>query len=188
MASETEPDDDRDDPDNNVSGPASTEDVFLDIMSNFAASVTVVTSTHDGRDHGLTVSAFTSVSLDPPLVLVCVNYRSHSLEPMRESGGFTVNLLREAKGDVAMRFASKDDDKFDDLAILRPTFEAAGPGLPEQSYAILECRTIEAVKAGDHFIFVGHVEHAIRVDPGPPLMYWRRGFRTFDQGEDKPEE
>lgn len=161
---------------------ASTEDVFLDIMSNFAASVTVVTSTHDGRDHGLTVSAFTSVSLDPPLVLVCVDYRSHSLEAMRAAGGFTVNLLREGTGDLAMSFASKGDDKFDDIAVIRPRYEEAGPGLPEHSYAVLECRTVDSIDAGDHLIFIGHVEYAARVDPGAPLIYWQRGFSKLKPG------
>lgn len=149
-------------------------------MSNSAAGVTVVTSTYDGVDHGLTVSAFTSVSLDPPLVLVCIDYRSQSIEPIRAAGGFTVNMLREGAGEVAMTFASKDEDKFDDVTVIRPTFQSAGPGIPEQSYALLECRTVESVAAGDHMIFIGHVEHAVRVDPGAPLIYWRRGFARLE--------
>jgi len=157
-------------------GRTATQDAFLDIMSNFAASVTVVTSRHDGRHHGLTVSAFTSVSLDPPLVLVCIDHRSHSMDAMRGAGGFTVNMLREGTGDVAMRFASKEDDKFAGLATLEPEYDGAGPGLPEHAYAILECSTVESVDAGDHLIFIGQVETARRVDPGAPLMYWRRRF------------
>lgn len=156
------------------------QETFLDIMSNFAAGVTVVTSTHDGVDHGLTVSAFTSVSLDPPLVLVCIDFRSHSMEPIRAAGGFTVNILREGAGEVAMKFASKDEDKFDDVAVIRPTLESAGPGIPEHSYALLECRTVESVAAGDHMIFIGHVEHAVRVGPCSPLVYWQRGFATLE--------
>ena len=156
------------------------EQVFLDIMSNFAASVTVVTSTHDGRDHGLTVSAFTSVSLDPPLILVCIDRRSHSLSAMQAAGGFTVNLLREGTGEVAMKFASKDDDKFSDFAVRRPDYELAGPSLPEHAYAVLECRTTDVADAGDHLVFFGHVEHAARLDPGAPLVYWRRKFAALD--------
>ncbi len=160
-----------------------TQDAFLDIMSNFAASVTVVTSRHHGRDHGLTVSAFTSVSLDPPLVLVCIDHRSHSMDAMRGAGGFTVNMLREGTGEVAMRFASKEEDKFGDLAVREPEYGEAGLGLPEHAYAVLECRTVESVDAGDHLIFIGHVETAQRVDPGAPLMYWRRRFAEI-RGEE----
>ena len=125
------------------------------------------------------MSAFASVSLDPLLILVCIEYRSHSLEAMRHAEGFTVNMLRQGMGEVAMRFASKDDEKFDGLATLRPSYEAAGPLLPEQSYAILECRTVDILDAGDHMVFIGHVENAARVDPGSPLLYWRRGFHNI---------
>ena len=158
------------------------QESILDIMSNFAASVTVVTSTFEGRDHGLTVSAYTSVSLDPPLILVCIEHKAHSLEAMLGAGGFTVNIMREGTGDIAMKFASKDDDKFEGLSIIRPGNDVAGPGLPEQAYAILECRTVNTVEAGDHVIFLGHVDKATRVDPGAPLVYWRRGFKTVNPG------
>ncbi len=152
------------------------QETILDIMSNFAASVTVVTSTHQGRDHGLTVSAFTSVSLDPPLVLVCIDRRANSRDAIRAAGGFTVNLLRDGTGDAAMKFAAKDDDKFSGFAVRSPEFELAGPLLPEQSYATLECRTVESVDGGDHLIVIGAVEVARRIDPAAPLVYWRRGF------------
>ena len=84
------------------------QDVFRDIMSNFAASVTVVTGHTQGWHHGLTVSAFTSVSLDPPLVLICIDHASQSIKALRAAEGFTVNMLREGTGQVALRFASKD--------------------------------------------------------------------------------
>lgn len=155
---------------------AEIQEALKDIMSNFAASVTVVTSRHDGRDHGLTVSAFTSVSLDPPLVLVCIDNGSHSLDAMKAAPGFTVNMIREGLGDAAMKFASKDDDKFSSFATREPVYEGAGLTLPEQSFAVLECRTTQAVDAGDHIVFIGEVVNASRIDPGAPLMYWRRRF------------
>ena len=156
--------------------PPDIQTAIKDIMSNFAASVTVVTSRSEGRDHGLTVSAFTSVSLEPPLILVCVEYSSHSLAAMRAASGFTVNMLREGMGDLAMTFASKDEDKFSGISTIEPVFEGAGLALPEASFAILECQTMEVIEAGDHAVFLGQVQHASRVDPGAPLMYWRRRF------------
>ena len=158
---------------------ASIQDLFRDIMSNFAASVTVVTSCTGERHHGLTVSAFTSVSLDPPLVLICIDHSSHSIEALRIAEGFTVNMLREGTARVALRFASKDPDKFEGLAVTRPDYEGAGLRLPEDSYACLECRTVEFVEAGDHTIFIGHVEQAALYDPARPLLYWQRDFRRI---------
>ena len=155
------------------------QDVFRDIMSNFAASVTVVTGHTQGWHHGLTVSAFTSVSLDPPLVLICIDHASQSIKALRAAEGFTVNMLREGTGQVALRFASKATDKFSGLAVRPPTYEGAGLCLPEQSYASLECRKVEFVEAGDHTIFIGHVEHAVRYDPARPLLYWQRDFRRI---------
>ena len=129
-------------------------------MSNFAGSVTVVTGHTEGWYHGLTVSAFTSVSLDPPLVLICVDHSSQSIKALRAAEGFTVNMFREGTGQVALRFASKATDKLAGLVVEQPKHEAAGLCLPEESYASLECRTVESVEAGDHTIFIGHVEHA----------------------------
>lgn len=155
------------------------QSLFRDIMSNFAASVTVVTSFSDERHHGLTVSAFTSVSLDPPLVLICIDHSTHSIAALRVAGGFTVNMLREGTAEVAMKFASKDPDKFAGLAVVPPAYDGAGLRLPEQSYACLECRTVESLEAGDHTIFIGHVETAVRYGPARPLLYWQRGFRRL---------
>ena len=158
---------------------AAFQDLFRDIMSNFAASVTVVTSFSGERHHGLTVSAFTSVSLDPPLILICIDHSSHSTGALRVAGGFTVNMLREGTAEMALKFASKHPDKFAGLAAVAPEHEGAGLRLPEQSYACLECRTLEMVEAGDHTIFIGHVENAIRYDPARPLLYWQRDFRRI---------
>lgn len=160
--------------------PGGFQDLFREVMSNFAASVTVVTSFSDQRHHGLTVSAFTSVSLDPPLVLICIDHSSHSIAALRVAGGFTVNMLREGTADVATRFASKDPDKFAGLAVVSPSYEGAGLRLPEHSYACLECRTVKSLEAGDHTIFIGHVETAVRYDPARPLLYWQRDFRRLN--------
>ena len=159
--------------------PPPLQDLFRDIMSNFAASVTVVTGHTHGWHHGLTVSAFTSVSLEPPLILICIDHASQSIKALRASEGFTVNMIREEAGQLAMRFASKATDKFSGLAVRQPTYEQAGLCLPEQSYASLECRKVEFIEAGDHTIFIGHVEHAVLYDSARPLLYWQRDFRRI---------
>ena len=148
-------------------------------MVHFAASVTVVTGHTEGWHHGLTVSAFTSVSLDPPVVLICIDHSSQSIKALRAAEGFTVNMFREGTGQVALRFASKVTDKFAGLVVEQPKHGAAGLCLPEESYASLECRTVESVEAGDHTIFVGHVEHANLYASARPLLYWQRRFRRI---------
>lgn len=162
-----------------ISNPDRFQDTFRDIMANFAASVTVVTSSAEDRHHGLTVSAFTSVSLEPPLVLICVDHASHSIEALRAAEGFTVNMLREGTAEVATTFASKNPDKFEGLEATGPEFEGAGLLLPEQSYACLECRTVKFLKAGDHTVFIGQVKHAVLCNPARPLLYWQRDFRRL---------
>ena len=162
-----------------TASPNSFQDLFRDIMSNFAASVTVVTSFAEDRHHGLTVSAFTSVSLDPPLILICIDHASHSIGALRAAGGFTVNMLREGTAEVATKFASKDPDKFSGLVTRRPGYREAGLVLPAESYAALECRTVDFLEAGDHTVFIGHVERASCYRPAKPLLYWHRDFRRL---------
>lgn len=159
-------------------------DFFLGVMRNVAASVTVVTATHEGRHHGLTVSAFASVSLDPPLVLVCIDKRSTSLPAIELSGGFTVNFLAGHATDVAMHFASKDEDKFAAIAHRAPTVGVAGPWLPDHVYAYFECETAETIDAGDHDVLIGRVLYGERVNLGQPLVYWDRGFVDLVRPDD----
>jgi flavin reductase (DIM6/NTAB) family NADH-FMN oxidoreductase RutF len=151
-------------------------DFFLGVMRNVAASVTVVTASHQGRHHGLTVSAFSSVSLEPPLVLVCIDKQSTSLPAIQGSGGFTVNFLAAHAGPVAMHFASKDDDKFATVAHRAPTLGAAGPWLPDHAYAYFECETAEMIDAGDHDVVIGRVRYGERINLAEPLVYWDRAF------------
>jgi flavin reductase (DIM6/NTAB) family NADH-FMN oxidoreductase RutF len=154
-------------------------ELYLAVMRNFAASVTVVTATYEGRHTGLTVSAFSSVSLDPPLVLVCIDKSSQSLATMHAAGGFTVNFLAAGAGDVAMQFASKDEDKFATIAHRAPNLPIAGPWLSDAAFAYFECETVEVMDAGDHDVFLGRVRHGERINIEPPLVYWNRGFPRF---------
>ncbi len=151
---------------------------FLDTMANVAASVTVVTTTaEDGHSAGLTVSAFVSVSLEPPLVLVCIGKESSSLDALRANGGYTVNFLVEGQEALAMQMAATDDDKLATLRLSQPAVDGAGPVLHEGVFAYFACRTIQEVEAGDHWILIGQVEEGDLFDPEtPPLVYHRRSF------------
>lgn len=158
---------------------AVSSEEFRAALSRFASGVTVVTSVDgEGRPHGITVSAFCSVSLEPPLVLVCIEKLAGSHASLAASGRFSVNLLSSGQQWISDRFASLEPDKFRDV----PT--AAGPsGLPliEGSLASLECEVRQAVDAGDHSVFIGEVMSA-RGDGGDPLLYFLGGYRSLDLG------
>ncbi|HEU4370077.1 MAG TPA: flavin reductase family protein [Methylomirabilota bacterium] len=145
-------------------------DDFRHVLGHFASGVTIIsTCDADGRPTGLTASAFSSVSLDPPLVLVCVDHKSQSYPALRERGRFAVNILAADQEAVSRRFASSRLDKFDGVA-----HRITDLGLPlvEGAIAQLECITVSTHVEGDHTIFVGRVERA-GATGGDPLVYSR---------------
>lgn len=152
---------------------------FKHALAQFASGVTVVvTQDGSGRRLGLTVSSFCSVSLAPPLVLVCVDARSETHTGFRESGRFAVSVLAEGQEDVSVRFARGGPEKFEGMPLEPGRF---GIGLVPGALAHIECRVVGAHGAGDHTIYVGEVE-AVSVTPGPPLVYQRGAYRRLQGG------
>jgi flavin reductase (DIM6/NTAB) family NADH-FMN oxidoreductase RutF len=151
-------------------------DDFRHVLSHFATGVTIVTTCDaEQRPTGLTASAFSSVSLDPPLVLICVDHKSQSFPHLRERGRFAINILHHEHETLSRRFASSRLDKFDGVA-----FRMGELGVPliEQALASLECRTVSAHVEGDHTIFVGRVE-SVHVGEGEPLLYYRGRYHRL---------
>jgi flavin reductase (DIM6/NTAB) family NADH-FMN oxidoreductase RutF len=143
---------------------------FRHVLGHFASGVTVITTIDaDKRPAGLTASAFTSVSLDPPLILVCVDHKSQTYPSLLERGRFAVNFLTVDQQDVSRRFASTKLDKFE---VLPYRMSELGLPLLDGALAYLECTTVNTHVEGDHTIFVGLVERASAVD-GEPLLYFR---------------
>ena len=152
---------------------AATADEFKGLLKNYAAGVTIVTAMGaDGTPVGATVSAFSSVSVDPPLILVCLNTSSRTARAVRESGSFTVHILEERQGSLASRFASDAADKFAGLAFA--TGSNGAPLLSECSNR-LECTVFSETEAGTHLIFVGNVER-LSVAEAEPLIYAKRQY------------
>ncbi len=156
---------------------------FRRVMASLAAGVAIVTTVDpDGEPRGLTTTALTSVSLDPPLVLVCVGLESRTLPALRASGRFAINLVHASAGDLAARFASKDEDKFAG-SVWRSGVHGS-PLLHEHVVAWLECRVEREIEAGDHVVFLGHVEHGdAQDDELRPLTYYQRRFGTWAPDE-----
>ena len=149
---------------------------FRIVLGHFASGVTVITTTDaDDRPAGLTASAFTSVSLDPPLILICVDHKSQTYPALLERGCFAVNILSVEQTEVSRRFASTRLDKFDGLAHRRG---ALGLPLIDGAIAQIECTTVNTHVEGDHTIFVGLVEHAA-VAAGDPLLYFRGQYQRL---------
>lgn len=146
---------------------------FRSVLGHFATGVTVVTGRSDEAPVGLAANAFTSVSLDPPLVLVCVARSSRSWPLIRASGAFAVNFLGEHQEDVCLRFGSQAEDRFADVG-----WEAAATGSPvlPEALAYVDCRIETEHEAGDHVIVVGRVVGLGRLREGRPLIFWRGGY------------
>ncbi len=153
-----------------------SKDDFKKVMGSFAAGVTVVTTVDEGgKLWGLTATAFTSVSMDPMLCLVCVDKRAGSLGPLTASRKFAVNMLDLSQEEISNRFASRIEDKFADTP--HTLGEATGCPLLDGALATMECEVHEIYAGGDHDIFVGELKR-IQVNDGTPLIYWRGKYRA----------
>ena len=119
------------------------------------------------------MNSFTSVSLHPPLVLICVAHKAATHGPFASAASFAINILHEGQGDLSAHFASSHPNRFDGVAWSEG---AGGAPVLAGSLAVLECETRERIEAGDHTIFVGEVRHATCADPAEadvPLIYYR---------------
>lgn len=155
--------------------PARTA-AFRDAMARFATGVTIVTARDaDGADHGMTVSAFASLSLEPPLALVCVERTASVLPQFRNAEWFGVSILAAGQEAVSARFATKDVARFDGIATRRAP---EGPALVEGAVAHLVLRRVAEHAGGDHLIIVGEV-HDAQVHGGAPLVYALRRYGRF---------
>lgn len=144
-------------------------------MSQFTSGVTVVTTEHEGQPYGLTVASFASLSLRPPLVLVCVESSVRSHDAIAASGKFGVSILARTQDAISNRFASKADDKFSGVEV-----RTGALGVPMIADAIcaIECRLVRQLPGGDHSIFVGEVEDVV-LSEGEPLVYFRSRYRDL---------
>jgi flavin reductase (DIM6/NTAB) family NADH-FMN oxidoreductase RutF len=144
------------------------------VLASVPTPVTVVTALHRGRPHGTTVSAFSSLSLEPPLIVVSLDRGSELLSILHETGRFGVNVLHEGQAEHALSFARKGADKF---AGVEWDGHGGLPRLPEAT-AWLACRAKELFPGGDHVLVTGLVEDAERSEL-PPLVYRERNFAAL---------
>lgn len=157
---------------------------FRRALGQFAAGVTVVTTRDaEGRPRGLTVSSFCSVSLHPPLVLVCIDRHADAHPAIAATGIFGVSVLSEAQEEVSRRFAGRGQGRFSGIDLLAG---ANGAPLLPGALAHLECRVVATHPGGDHSIFVGQVTR-LDVHPGQPLLHHASAYRRLRPPEGEPD-
>ncbi|MCW2549960.1 MAG: hypothetical protein JWN96_4420 [Mycobacterium sp.] len=161
-----------------------TGDTFREVFGALPTGVTVVTSSDTfGLPVGMTVSAVTALSLEPPQLLVCLQRGKYTLDAIRDSGRFAVNFLSDDQSLLSNRFASNRFDKFSGLD-WTPGYYTGAPCL-SGVLAIAECAVSEVIVSGDHEIVIGTMV-AGRSREGTALVYWNRGYHRLVPGSAEP--
>jgi len=148
-------------------------------MATFATGVTVVTTRWGEAIHGLTVNAFCSVSLEPALVLVCIENQTTARSLLEKSGIFAVNVLAADQEATARRFASSQLSAAERFQGVTYHQERTGAPILDHSLGFLDCRMIAAYPGGDHTIFLGEVQALGQRDLQQPLLYFQSTYRSM---------
>jgi len=161
-----------------VPSPAQTVDsaAFRMACGKFATGITIVTVIGpDGLPHGMTVNSFTSVSLDPPLVLVCIDRKATICPKLQATECFGINVLAENQRDLSTHFARRGTDRFESVPWI-----AGERGVPliDGALAHYECEVTRVTDGGDHLIFIAEVRH-LQCFEGRPLLYFASGYETL---------
>ncbi|MBI3328884.1 MAG: flavin reductase family protein [Nitrospinae bacterium] len=158
---------------------ALTKDEYRRLVGCFATGVTVITSARGGEVRGMTANAVTSVSLDPLLLLVCVDKSTITHQFMEESQTFAVNILAEDQEHISRALATRESE--DARRLIGYTYHPGQTGSPilEGCLAYLECRVTEIFPGGDHSIFIGQVEHGSMLRDAQPLIFYRGRYNKL---------
>ena len=155
-------------------------DTFRAVLGRFASGVTIVTARdNNGQDHGMTVSAFASLSLSPTLILLCIDHAASMYPLMIDHPSIGINILSSSQEEYSRRFAAEEDDRFDGIAIRRGQ---NGVVLLEDALAHMECRVVQHYDTGDHTIFIAEIDRAEPMAAeGRPLLYYRGGYAQLER-------
>ncbi|HEV8342833.1 MAG TPA: flavin reductase family protein [Candidatus Binatia bacterium] len=146
------------------------------VMGHFATGVTVITTLDkDANPSGLTANAFTSLSLDPPLALICVDKKAHCYSCFDESKIFAINVLSEKQEEISRRFATKGVEKFNGIKWHR---SENGCALIDGAIGHIECRVVRTHDGGDHTIYIGEIVSA-NTSEGRPLIFFKGQYHRL---------
>ena len=151
---------------------------FRDALGCFPTGVAVVTAAGADSHFGITVNSFTSVSLDPPLLLWCMDRRSRRHDVFVKASGFTVSILGTEHKEVSSRLARPGEHSLDDIGLIETEL---GPPALADSLAVYECAAEKKIEAGDHTILLGRVLRFSRPSASAPLVFFRGKYSALDQ-------
>ncbi|MCI0857326.1 MAG: flavin reductase [Chloroflexi bacterium] len=150
-----------------------TRDEFRAAMGNFATGVTVITTTDDqGQPHAMTANSFTSVCLEPPVILLCVAHGTHTYGFVERSGLFGVNILDQDQEDVGAYFAKRPEDRTGDVTV---SYSEGHDGIPtlENSMVFMGCQVVGSHVYGDHTVYMAEVKEIRENNSSVPLLFFR---------------
>lgn len=158
-----------------------SRDEFRSAMGEFATGVTVITTNDDeGKPHSMTANSFTSVCLDPPVVLVCVAHGTNTYGYLEKTGRFGVNILRQEQQELGALFAKKPEDREEGVDYAY-TMNEDGIPILDGSMVFFGCNVLGSHVYGDHTIYMGEVKEMRRNEPGDPLLFFRS--RWYNPGK-----
>jgi 3-hydroxy-9,10-secoandrosta-1,3,5(10)-triene-9,17-dione monooxygenase reductase component len=153
------------------------KDALRYVLGRYATGATIVTASWQGQPHGLAVNSFTSVSLQPPMILFCPGKGSETWPAISNARYFAVNVLAAGQDRLCRKFAKKDTDRFADIAY---GYSPAGCPVLSDTLAYLECEIGDVYEAGDHFVVLGHVLRLGVAEDQSPLVFYEGGFHKLD--------
>lgn len=156
-------------------------EMLRQVMRFWATGVTIVTAAYEGIQHGMTVSSFTSISLDPPQVLISLSQDSRTHDLITHSRNFGITILNSSQQDISDRFAGRVPDDMDRLEGLKTITLATGTPLLKQGLAHLDCHVVTTVGSGTHTIFIAEVVSARFGEDGDPLLYFNRSYQNLQK-------
>ena len=160
-----------------------SKDEFRTALSQFATGVTVITTLDDqGKPHSMTANSFTSVCLDPPVILVCVAHSTNTYGFVKRMGRFGVNILHQDQKEQGAYFAKRPEDRTGNVDYSYSESEAGVPIL-DDSMVFLRCEVIGSHDYGDHTIFLGEVKEVLRNESGAPLMFYQSRWYNPASGD-----
>jgi flavin reductase (DIM6/NTAB) family NADH-FMN oxidoreductase RutF len=159
--------------------------LFRATLAQWASGVSIVTTLDDDRPHGMTVSSFTSLSLEPSLIQFSVGKKSSTHQFIEQSGVFAVNILQERQLELGKRFSGKPPDDEDRFQGVPYSIAVTGAPILSDVNAWLDCRLYRAYDGGDHTLFVGEVVTAAAQPIEEPLLYFNRHWGTFEASKSK---
>jgi flavin reductase (DIM6/NTAB) family NADH-FMN oxidoreductase RutF len=152
------------------------QQLFREVLGNYPTGVTVITAKDsEGKPVGLTVNSFASVSMEPLMVLWCIDHKVSTIKSFTEGGKFAVHVLAGDQQELCKTFASKNVDRF---STCNWNFSENQLPIIDGAFAVLECKTFQTVEAGDHTILIGEVTN-IQMDKKDPMLYHRRHFASI---------